>query len=170
MITLLSYGKIMLSCVVVYIFIIAALRLFGKKELTQLSVLDLVFILLISNSVQNAMVGSDASLSGGLIAATSLFIANYIFKMVLYNFPKLSHNVQGHPILLVYRGQLIEQNLKKIQLTLAELKEAIRSHGEERISDIDQAVFEVNGNISIISKGYKRQTLKKKNEYSIKGE
>jgi len=67
MISILGYGKIMLSCIVIYLFIIIAIRLFGKKELSQLSVLDLVFVLLISNSVQNAMVGSDTSLLGGYL-------------------------------------------------------------------------------------------------------
>jgi uncharacterized membrane protein YcaP (DUF421 family) len=164
MIPLYAYGKIILSSVAVYLFIIVAIRLFGKKELSQLSVLDLVFVLLISNSVQNAMVGSDTSLLGGLIAAASLFVLNYIFKWTLYKFPKLNKSIQGHPLLLVYKGRLIEQNLKKIQLSKPELEEAIREHGAHHISDVDQAVFEVDGNISILSRGYTVQTSKKKKD------
>ena len=75
-----NYVRIVVSTLAVYLFIVVAIRLFGKKELAQLSVVDLVFILLISNSVQNAMVGPDSTLSGGLVAATSLFIVNYILK------------------------------------------------------------------------------------------
>jgi uncharacterized membrane protein YcaP (DUF421 family) len=165
--SLLIYGKIILSCFIIYLFIIVAIRLFGKKEISQLSVLDLVFVLLISNSVQNAMVGSDTSLTGGLIAAASLFVMNYIFKRALYKFPILSKTIQGHPLLLIYKGRLIEQNLKKIQLSQAELKEAIREHGAKNISDVDQAIFEVDGNISILSKGYTWHTLKKKKNYNI---
>ena len=75
-----QYIDLMLRAVAVYVFIIIAIRVFGKKELTQLSVIDLVFILLISNAVQNAMVGPDTSLQGGLVAAGALFIANFILK------------------------------------------------------------------------------------------
>ena len=165
MISLIGYGKIMLSCIVIYLFIIISIRMFGKKELSQLSVFDLVFVLLISNSVQNAMVGSDTSLAGGLIAAFTLFIVNFFFKLILYKFPNLSKAIQGHPILLVYKGKLIEQNLKKIQINKSELEEAIREHGAEHISDVDQAIFEVDGNISIISKGYTLRTAKKRKDY-----
>ena len=79
-----NFIQIILRCIAVYFFVIIAIRVFGKKELAQLSVIDLVFILLISNSVQNAMVGSDTSLSGGVVAAASLFIINFILKNFLY--------------------------------------------------------------------------------------
>jgi len=78
------------SSAAVYAFILLALRLFGKKEIAQLSVVDLVFVLLISNAVQNAMVGPDTSLLGGLCAAGTLFAFNGIFKLILYKSPKLS--------------------------------------------------------------------------------
>ena len=97
-----GYLKIALSSSAVYLFIIVAIRLFGKKELAQLSIIDLVFILLISNAVQNAMVGSDSTLSGGLVAASTLFIINYLFKFLLYRFPKLGNYVQGNEMLLIY--------------------------------------------------------------------
>jgi uncharacterized membrane protein YcaP (DUF421 family) len=162
MILILSYSKIIGSCIIIYLFIVVAIRIFGKKELSQLSVLDLVFVLLISNSVQNAMVGSDTSLSGGLVAALSLFVINYTFKWVLFKFPALNKSIQGHPIILIYKGKLIEQNLKKIQLTQMELEEAVREHGAKNISDVDQAIFEIDGNISILSKGYTVHTIKKR--------
>jgi uncharacterized membrane protein YcaP (DUF421 family) len=79
-----GYPNIILRAVSVYLFMIIAIRIFGKKELAQLSVIDLVFILLISNAVQNAMIGPDTSLDGGMVAAGSLFLANYTLKRVLY--------------------------------------------------------------------------------------
>jgi len=164
--SLLGYGKIALSCFIIYLFIIIAIRLLGKKELAQLSVLDLVFVLLISNAVQNAMVGPDTSILGGLVAAASLFVMNYIFKWLLFKFPKLNTSVQGHPVLLIYKGKLIEQNLNKIQLSRDELDEAIREHGAKNISDIDQAIFEVDGNISIHSKDYTHHTVIKKGKHN----
>src|SRR6476620_381127 len=96
--------SIALRAVAVYLFIILAIRLFGKKELAQLSVVDLVFILLISNSVQNAMVGPDTSLFGGMAAATGLFVINYILKWLLRRFPGFSAVVQGQEIMLIYQG------------------------------------------------------------------
>jgi uncharacterized membrane protein YcaP (DUF421 family) len=155
------YLKILLSSVSVYLFIILFIRLFGKKELAQLSVIDLVFILLISNSVQNAMVGSDTSLTGGLVAAGSLFIVNYFFKLLLYKFPKFGKIVQGHAILLIYKGKFIESNLTKSKLTHSEVKEAIREHGVMNVGDVDIAVLEIDGNISILSNNFKQNTVKK---------
>jgi uncharacterized membrane protein YcaP (DUF421 family) len=157
-----GYLKIALSCIVIYLFIIVAIRLFGKKELAQLSVIDLVFILLISNAVQNAMVGSDSSLTGGLVAAASLFAVNYALKYLLYRFPKLSNVIQGTELLLIYKGQLNHSNLAKAQMTLEEIKEAIREHGVAEFREVDLAVLEVDGNISIISSDYKNRTIKKR--------
>ena len=157
-----GYLKIALSCLVIYLFIIVAIRLFGKKELAQLSVTDLVFILLISNAVQNAMVGSDSSLTGGLIAAGTLFVSNYLFKYLIYKFPKLGNIVQGSELLLIYKGQLNLRNLAKAHITLEEIKEAIREHGVSEIREVDLAVLEIDGNISIISNDYKHRTQRKR--------
>jgi len=157
-----GYFKIVLSSSAVYLFIIVAIRLFGKKELAQLSIIDLVFILLISNAVQNAMVGSDASLSGGLVAATTLFIINYLFKFLLFRFPKLGNYVQGNEMLLIYKGQLNKANMDKARITHDELSEAVREHGVAEIRDVDLAVLEIDGNISIISNDFKHRTIRKR--------
>ena len=95
-----NYLTIAFSSAAVYVFIITAIRLFGKKEFAQLSVSDLVFVLLISNAVQNAMVGPDATLSGGLVAASTLFVLNYLLKYLMYKFPSLQKVVSGEPLLL----------------------------------------------------------------------
>jgi len=157
-----GYFKIILSSSAVYLFIIIAIRLFGKKELAQLSIIDLVFILLISNAVQNAMVGSDSSLPGGLVAATTLFIINYLFKFLLYRFPKLGNYVQGNEMLLIYKGQLNKANMDKARITHEELLEAVREHGVAEIRDVDLAVLEIDGNISIISNDFKHRTIRKR--------
>jgi uncharacterized membrane protein YcaP (DUF421 family) len=157
-----GYLKIVLSSLAVYLFIIIAIRLFGKKELAQLSITDLVFILLISNSVQNAMVGSDSSLSGGLIAASTLFIVNYLFKFLLYRFPKFSNLVQGNDLMLIYKGQVNEENLSKARIARNELLEAVREHGVSEIREVDLAILETDGNISIISNEYKHRTVRKR--------
>lgn len=157
-----GYVQIIISSVAVYIFIIIAIRLFGKKELSQLSVIDLVFILLISNSVQNAMVGSNVSLSGGLAAAAALFLTNYIFKQLLYRFPKFSRVIQGEAVMLVYNGKLAVKNLEKARITKDELMEAIREHGISDIADVNLAILELDGNISVLSDDFSRRTVNKR--------
>ncbi|MDO9154004.1 MAG: DUF421 domain-containing protein [Paludibacter sp.] len=157
-----NYFHIIISTLVIYIFIVIAIRLFGKKELAQLSVVDMVFILLISNVVQNAMVGPDATLLGGLVAATTLFVANYIFKYLQYRFPKFGKIVEGDAILLIYEGKVIEPHLKKARITTDELMEAIREHGVATVEEINLAVMEVDGNISVLSKGYSNKTVKRR--------
>ena len=143
--------EIILRTLAVYSFMILALRIFGKKELAQLSVIDLVFILLISNSVQNAMVGPDTSLDGGLIAAGSLFLANYTLKQVLYRNKKISQLIQGEAILLIYEGSANMENCKKAEITIEELEAAVREHGARDI-------LEVDGNISVISSDYQTKS------------
>jgi len=156
-----NYVQIILSSIVVYLFVILAIRFFGKKELSQLSVIDLVFVLLISNSVQNAMVGSDSTLLGGLVAAATLFIVNYIFKQFMYHFPKFSRLIQGESVLLIYKGKPIRENITKSMLTMDELMEAIREHGVRAIEDVDLAILEVDGNISVLSNDFKDRSKNK---------
>ena len=148
----LGYGKIILTSSAVYIFIIGAIRIFGKKELSQLSIIDLVFVLLLSNAVQTAMVGSDTTLMGGLISAGSLFSVNKLFKYLFYKFPKLSAFIQGSAIILVHKGIISEKNMTKSHITKAELKSAMRQHGIYKITDIYLATLELDGEISIIHK------------------
>ena len=153
------------SSACVYIFIIIALRLFGKKELAQLSTIDLVFILLISNAVQNAMVGADTSLPGGLCAAGTLFVLNFIFKWLTYRFPKLSTFVQGDTVMLIYNGKILEDNLRKTRISIDELFEALREHGVNSAACVNLAVLELDGNISVLSNEYRsRSTFVKSRE------
>lgn len=156
-----NYVQIVLSSIAVYLFIIIAIRLFGKKELSQLSVIDLVFVLLISNSVQNAMVGSDSTLLGGLIAACSLFMVNYVFKQFSYRFPKFSKFIQGESVLLIYDGVPNQNNIANSMITMDELMEAIREHGVARIEDVNLAILEVDGNISVLSNNFQNKSKKK---------
>ncbi len=152
------YGEIVFRALAVYIFIIVAIRIFGKKELAQLSVTDLVFILLISNAVQNAMVGPDTSLTGGLVAAGALFAANYTLKRILYKNNKLNKLVQGESILLIYKGEIQMLNCEKAEISLEELEAASREHGVKDIQHVDLAMLEVDGNISIISNDFKERS------------
>lgn len=157
-----SYLDIIIRAVAVYIFMILAIRLFGKRELAQLSVIDLVFILLISNAVQNAMVGPDSSLSGGLIAAGALFVTNFILKKITGKYDSIGRFIQGQPIMLIYNGVVQEKNLILAGFTHAELEAAVREHGVQRIEDIDLAMLEVDGNISVLTDDFKTRSRRKR--------
>jgi uncharacterized membrane protein YcaP (DUF421 family) len=130
---------------------IIALRIFGKKELSQLNTADVILILLISNSVQNAMVGSNTSLYGGIIAAFSLFLINYIFKKVMQKSKFIKQLIQDKPEILIHNGKIEFKTLAKLGITSEELEEAMREHGIEYYKDVKLAMFEIDGNISIIS-------------------
>lgn len=103
-----------LSTAVIYIFIVVCIRILGKNELSQLSVTDLVFVLLLSNSVQNAMVGSDTTLLGGILAATTLFLINKLLAYLLYRSRKFSKLMDGEPTILIRHGKLNQKAMRKI--------------------------------------------------------
>ncbi|MBD3580932.1 DUF421 domain-containing protein [Flavobacterium sp. D33] len=130
---------------------VAALRVFGRKELSQLSTFDVILILLISNAVQNAMVGRNTSLAGGLVAAVALFVLNYIFKKAAGNFSFFRKLLRDKPEILIHDGVPDFRTLSKLDISHDELKEAMREHGVEHYSDVKLAIFESDGNISIIS-------------------
>lgn len=157
-----GYLNIIFSSVVIYIFIIVMIRITGRRELTQLTVVDMVFILLISNAVQNAMVGPDTSLLGGLIAAASLFLVNYILKLLMNRFTKLNKLLQGETIMLIYKGALNQNNLRRARVSLDEIEEAIREHGVADIRSVDLAVLEMDGSISILTDNYTSRSTKKR--------
>jgi len=153
-----GFISIVLSSAAVYLFIVLAIRLFGKVEIAQLSVADLVFIMLLSNAVQNAMVGSDTSLAGGLVAAASLFAVNAVFKECVYRIPGFGRMIQGESLMLIYHGSVNDVNMRKARLTTNELLEAIREHGVAKFADVDLAVLEVDGNISVLSNDFQKKT------------
>jgi uncharacterized membrane protein YcaP (DUF421 family) len=162
-----DYLIIALKSIAVYAFIVAAIRIFGKKELSQLSVIDLAFILLISNSVQNAMVGSDTSLFGGLAAATGLFVTNFILKKFMYTHQSVSKFIQGEPLMLIYEGKVRHQALEATEFSMEELEAAVREHGVASIEKVNLAVLEVDGNISVVANEYTHRTTKKRKAKKI---
>lgn len=145
------YLDIIIRSASVYLFMVIALRVFGKKELSQLNTSDIILILLISNSVQNAMVGNNSSLEGGLIAALALFILNFILKKTMYNSKKITDWVQSKPEILIHNGTIDFKLLAKLEITSQELEQVIREHGIQYFKDVKLAMMEIDGNISVIS-------------------
>ncbi len=165
------YIDIILRSVAVYFFMIIALRIFGKKELSQLNTADVILILLISNSVQNAMVGANTSLYGGIIAAFSLFLINFIFKKVMLKSKLIKELVQDKPEVLIHNGKIEFKTLARLGITSEELEEAMREHGIEYYKDVKLAMFEIDGNISIISGNENlKQTHHKRKVHKTLGE
>nr|WP_246566193.1 YetF domain-containing protein [Kaistella soli] len=130
---------------------VAGIRIFGKNQLSQLNAGDVVLLLLISNAVQNAMVGENTSLEGGLIAASVLFLANFLLKKLMFNNPKVKSFLESDPVILIRDGKLLRENLVKAEITVDELEESIREHGVETVEEVKLSVMEVDGNISVIS-------------------
>ena len=145
------YLDIIIRSVSVYLFMIIALRIFGKKELSQLNTADVILILLISNSVQNAMVGSNVSLLGGITAAVALFLINFLFKRIMLKSKFIKNLVQDKPEILIHNGKLEFKTLARLGISSDELQEAMREHGVEYYKDVKLAMLEIDGNISVIS-------------------
>lgn len=145
------YLDIVIRSAAVYFFMMIALRVFGKKELSQLNTTDIILILLISNSVQNAMVGNNTSLYGGLVAATILFAINFILKKLMFKYQKITSFILEKPEILIHNGTLDFKTLSRLNITSEELREAMREHGIEYFKDVKLSMLEVDGNISIIS-------------------
>jgi uncharacterized membrane protein YcaP (DUF421 family) len=158
---------IVLRSVAVYVCIIVCIRLFGKKEISQLSVIDLVFILLISNSVQNAMVGDNTTLQGGLIAAVTLFAVNSLLRLVIFKSKKVEFFLEGSPVILIYEGKIVKAHLNEQRITMEELEATVREHGVKDISEVDLAILEIDGNISIISHNYTQKIIHKRKHHKV---
>ena len=142
---------VVLRSLCVYLFMVIAIRLFGKNQLSQLNAGDVVLLLLISNAVQNAMVGENTSLQGGLTAALVLFVANFIVKRFMFSNRKFESFLEDDPVILVKDGKVDEQALNRVKISKSELDEAVREHGVDGIENVKLSVLEVDGNISVIS-------------------
>jgi uncharacterized membrane protein YcaP (DUF421 family) len=138
--------------VLVYVFLVVGLRLAGKRELAQLNPFDLVVLLTLSNTVQNAIIGDDNSVTGGLIGATTLLVVNYGVVRFLYRHQTLDRIVEGDADVLVEDGHVREDRLDKELITRAELETAARKQGLDSLDDVDRAVLEAGGSISFVAK------------------
>jgi uncharacterized membrane protein YcaP (DUF421 family) len=138
--------------VIVYFFLVIGLRLAGKRELAQLNPFDLVVLLTLSNTVQNAIIGDDNTVSGGLIGATALLGINYLVVRFLFRHPKLDRGVEGHERVLIEKGKINERALEKELITRAELREAGHKQGFATLDDVDRAVIEPGGTLTFIGR------------------
>jgi uncharacterized membrane protein YcaP (DUF421 family) len=142
--------EIVLRTVVVYLVVLAGVRLSGKREVGQMTPFDLTLLLLISNSVQNAMTGPDTSLAGGVVAAVTLLTLNYFIAELSGGNRRFRRFIQGQPSLLVHDGQAIASHMAREHVSMDQLHTAMREHGIGTMHDVALAVLEVDGSISFL--------------------
>jgi uncharacterized membrane protein YcaP (DUF421 family) len=138
--------------IIVYAFLVVGLRIFGKRELAQLNPFDLVVLLSLSNTVQNAIIGDDTSLVGGLIGALSLFMINYLVVRFLFKHRRLDQWLEGTPTVLIDRGRLVTRNLARELLTESELLSVLHRQGFASHSEVESCVLEPGGTFSVQGK------------------
>ncbi|HXO61698.1 MAG TPA: YetF domain-containing protein [Candidatus Acidoferrales bacterium] len=136
----------------VYAFLVISLRLSGKRELVQLNPFDLVVLLTLSNTVQNAIIGDDNSVSGGIIGATSLLLVNYLVVRFLYGHKRIDQLVEGNSDVLIENGMLRPERLKKELISRTQLEAAARKQGFESLNDVQKCILEPGGNLTFIGK------------------
>jgi len=142
----------MLRPLVVYGFLLIGLRVAGKRELAQLNAMDLIVLLTLSNTVQNAIIGPDDTITGGLVGAATLLTINHVVVRFLYNHDKVDRLVEGEPTKLIEHGKVLENSLRKELITHAELEIAAHKQGFASLAQVDTAVLESGGVISFLSK------------------
>jgi uncharacterized membrane protein YcaP (DUF421 family) len=135
---------------VIYLLVLIGVRLSGKREVGQMTPFDLTLLLLLSNSVQNAMTGPDTSLLGGAVAAATLLVLNYLVADVSGGSKRFRRLIEGQPTLLVHDGTIIEPHMAREHVSMDELHRALREHGINGCDQVALAVLEVDGSISCL--------------------
>ena len=145
-----SLPEVVLRTAIVYLFIVFVLRISGKREVGQMSVLELIVILVISDAVQNSMVGENTTLWGGLVAVLTLLALDYALKAVSRRSKRVREAIEGEPRLIIRDGRLLQHAIDREGLDMEEVRAAVRSHGVADIKDVRIAVLETDGSISVI--------------------
>ena len=138
--------------IVIYIFLLIALRLAGKREMAQMNAFDLVVLLMLSNTVQNAIIGADNSVTGGMIGAAALIAVNAIMVRVIYRFKGIDRLVEGEATDLIKDGKFLRDNMRREVITENEVMSAVRRQGIDDVADVKTATLETTGNITVLSK------------------
>lgn len=146
------WWELIVRSTIVYVFLIVILRISGKRQVGQLAPFDLVLLLVLSNAVQNSMTGGDNSLVAGLISAGTLVVLNFGVGLATFKSKRLEAVIEGRPQVLIHDGKLFEDVMAKSQLTHHELQGALRQAGCAGLEDVQSAVLENNGAISVIQR------------------
>lgn len=141
----------LIRTVIVYAFLLIGLRLAGKREMSQLNTFDLVVLLLLSNTVQNAIIGNDNSLAGGIIGAAALLVINAVLVRTLYRYGKLD-KLEGRPDVLIRNGRMLRKHLERELITVSELESAARRQGIDSLAHVQECRLETGGALSFIQR------------------
>jgi uncharacterized membrane protein YcaP (DUF421 family) len=147
-----SPGEKVLRSLLVFAFLVVALRLSGKRELAQINVFDLIVLLLVSNALQNAMIGPDNSVLGGIIGASVLFAANYAFVHLTFRSARARRLLEGSPRVLLEDGRVNDRALRREAMTRAELLSVVRERGFDDFDGVALVVLETNGHIAVMAR------------------
>lgn len=145
-----------LRSLIVYFFLLIMFRLLGKREVAQMTVFDLVVLLILSNVLQNAMIGPDNSVTGGLIGATAILAVNWLLGRLAFTSRWFERAIEGVPILLAHRGQFVEQNLRRANISKEELLSNLRAQGVFHLDEVRAAVLEPSGKLSVLKEDARR--------------
>lgn len=146
----LSVAEKVIRPVLVYLFLVIAVRLAGRRQLAQLNSFDLVVLMMLANTVQNATIGNDNSMVGGLIGVSALLLVNYLVTRFLFRRPAIDRLLEGAPTTLIKNGKIIRENLAKETITEEELMEAVRKQGFGSLGHVAEATLERGGVISVV--------------------
>ncbi len=146
----LSIAEKVIRPVLVYLFLVVVIRLAGRRQLAQLNSFDLVVLMMLANTVQNATIGNDNSMVGGLIGVSALLLVNALVVRFLYRRPQIDRLLEGEPVTLIKNGELVRDNLNHEAITEEELMEAVRKQGLGTLGQVEEAVLETGGVISVV--------------------
>jgi uncharacterized membrane protein YcaP (DUF421 family) len=144
--------EVVLRVAIVYLFLVVVLRLSGKREVGQMSILELVVVLLISDAVQNSMVGDNTTVWAGPVAVLTLLGLDYGLNFLMRRSRGVRKVIEGEPRLLVRDGRILHKALREEKLDAEEVETAVRAHGLASVNDVHEAILETDGSISVIPK------------------
>ncbi|WP_145478655.1 DUF421 domain-containing protein [Stenotrophomonas rhizophila] len=146
------WWEFILRAVVVYVVVLGMVRLSGKRALGQITPFDVLLIVLLGNAVQNALLGKDTSLGGGLLLAATLISLNYGVGWLSQRSRRIEALVEGEPVLIARDGKLLDSVLRRELVTRADVEAAMRQQGCAHISEVSMALLEINGHITIVTR------------------
>jgi uncharacterized membrane protein YcaP (DUF421 family) len=148
-----SVGEKLIRALIVYAFLLATLRLLGKRELAQQDTLDFLVLLLVANAVQNGLIGNDNSVTGAFVGAVALFAINWTCKALAYRYPWADRAFEGSPSFLIKDGRLVQSTMRRELISRPELKAIARRQGYESLDEIGTAVLETDGAVTFLRTG-----------------
>jgi len=146
--------EFIVRAVIIYVYLVVLLRLTGKRQVGQLAPFDLVLLLVISNTVQNAMNAGDNSVTAGLLLATTVVIANLIVAWATWRSKRLAGIVEGHPAVLIHNGILNDRMMARHRVTRHDMMAALRQAGVAELNDVHEALLENNGSITVVPRAH----------------